>query len=573
MARISGVPTLDPISKPTESPAQAGRPGEAISSLGESVNDDTLQEQSLNLLKKRAQQSVDEIAAQNQAHAAVLQYEDQLAKTPNSRDVPDVTKAAQDTLNGIAKEWSKSPASVSIQQQVDGLMPQLNHLGDTRGIDLMGKELKINLNYQAESLAGDYAAGNRDGALAAFTSAVDSPGGKLLLGEAERGEYIRQFKIQGQELEIKNGITNANPEVNTKIYEDIDKNRDRFPDVTQEKLDTYKGQALAAFEAHTKQKDWAEGQMALQTQLVPKIDQFTNPATGHFDVGAALSDNAERMAKGEITETQSKVLAEGFDSHYTQLQVAVKQEGEKRITAVDDLLSKHNFSGARKQMARDEDWFNKNDLSADHVNEMRYMNQMESQVRAENSQARTENRYEWQLEQEKKQYDSGQLAGKVQLEIASGKVYEPMDIKTMEGLTDHDKSELISGIKDAQGFSNNPYVKDGMNKISELGILDSRKYELARVFVNQVKSGDSRGSAITAVADQLVKQAKTQHSQKWIDQLYRDTTEGRRPDSELDRFLRPIAGAPPSRPTNVPVGYSYNANGPKGAGWYAPTAK
>jgi hypothetical protein len=305
--------------------------------------------------------------------------------------------------------------------------------------------------------------------------------------------------------------------------------------------------------------------------LVPKINQFTNPATGRFDVGAALTNNAERFANGEITETQSKVLAEGFDSHYTQLQVGIKQEAAKRISAVDDLLSKHKFGEARKQMADDENWFNANDLSADHMNEMHYMNQMETQVRSEAAGYRAENRAKWQFDQEKKQLDSSQLAGKIQLELASGKVYEPSDIKTMEGLTDHDKSELISGIKDAQGFSNNPYVKDGMNKISELGILDSRKYELARVFVNQVKSGDVRGSAITTVADTLVKQAKTQHSQEWIDQLYRQTTEGRRPNSTIDRFMHPMSGTnTPSRPANVPDGWTYNATGPKGAGWYAP---
>lgn len=545
MARIADVPTLEPVNKPMESPAEAGKPGQAIAGLGEATNEVAQTGLEFDMFLKKAQEHVDSLAAQNDLAKVYADTQNQLAKTQNSRDVEGVIQDANKSLNDVSDRWSSSPAAIQIQQSADGLRPDLSRIGTVKQVDLMGKEFKVTIAQQAEVLAGSYAAdrgtgGTGDMALGAFSTAVKGGVDTHLVGDVEAQEMVRQFRQAGQELQIKNAITNANPEVNTKIYEDIDKHRDKFPDVTQDVLDTLKGQALSAFEAHTKQKDWAEGQMALKTQLAPKINQFTNPATGQFDEAGALKDNAERFAKGEITETQSKVLAEGIDSHYAQLQVAVKQEAGKKLNAVDDLLSKHEFGKARAQMSQDEDWFEKNGLSADHMTELRYMSQMETQVRAEAAGYRAENRAAWQFAQEKKQYDSGQLAGKIQLEIAAGKVYEPMDIKGMETLTDHDKTELISGVKDANGFPNNPYVKDGMNRISELGILDSSKYELARVLVNQVKSGDLRGQAITQAADTLIKEAKTQHSQAWIDQLYRQTTEGRRPDAALDRYMHPL---------------------------------
>lgn len=545
MARIPGVPTLEPVNKPMESPGEAGKPGQSIAQMGAVSNDIAQTGTDFDMYLKKAQEHVDTLAARNDANAVYSQVMTNLKGTRNSRDVPGVIDEGKKALNDLASQWSKSPAAVEIQMQIDSLHPYITEEGTGKQIDLMSKEFKINVDHQAEVLSANYAnsrssGGNGDWALGSFSSILKGGKDAKLLGDVEAEEALRQFKQRGQELQIKNAITNANPEVNTKVYQDIEQHRDMFPDVTQENLDVLKGQALSAFEAHTKQKDWAEGQMALKTQLVPKINQFTNPATGNFDVGAALTDNAERFRKGEITETQSKVLAEGIDSHYAQLQVAVKQEAGKRLNAVDDLLSKHQFGKARAQMSEDEDWFEKNGLSADHMTELRYMSQMETQVRAEAAGYRAENRAAWQFQQEKKQFDSGQLAGKIQLEIAAGKVYEPRDIKVMDTLTDHDKSELISGVKDSNGFPNNPYVKDGMNKISELGILDSNKYELARILVNQVKSGDLRGQAITQAADTLIKQAKSQHSQEWIEQLYRQTTEGRRPDASIDRFMRPM---------------------------------
>lgn len=547
MARIADVPTLEPVNKPMESPAEAGKPGQAIAGLGEVTNDIAQTGIDFDMFLKKAQQHVDSLAAQNDLAKVYADTQNTLAKTQNSRDVEGVIQDANKTLNEVSARWSASPAAIQIQQSADGLRPDLSRLGEVHQVDLMQKEFKVTISHQAEIHAAGYAAdrgsgGTGDLDLGAFAMALSGGVKTGLIGDVQAEDELRRFKESGQELQIKNAIANANPEVNFKIANEA--TRDKFPDVTQEALDVFKGQATEAAERHIKQKDWLDGEIARTQQLPQKVNQFTNPATGQFDIGKALTDNAERFANGDITETQSKVLAEGMDSHYAQLQVAVKQEAGKKLNAVDDLLSKHEFGKARAQMSQDEDWFEQNGLSQDHMAELRYMSQMETQVRAEAAGVRAENRAEWQATQEKKQYDSGQLAGKIQLDMAGGKVYEPMDIKGMAGLTDHDKTELISGTSDGQGLPKNPYVKDGLNRISELGILDSNKYELARVLVNQVKSGDLRGSAITQAADTLIKQAKSEHSQAWIAQLFSQTTEGRREEkTDVNRFLRPMAGS------------------------------
>jgi hypothetical protein len=123
-----------------------------------------------------------------------------------------------------------------------------------------------------------------------------------------------------------------------------------FPDVTQEQLDTYKGQALAASEAHIKHQEWAEGEMARRTQLRPKIQQYTNPGTGYFDEAGALKDNAERLAKGEITTTQSGVLAQGFADQAAQLNVGYKQQAEKTKNDIVELFHQRKYGEASKEL-------------------------------------------------------------------------------------------------------------------------------------------------------------------------------------------------------------------------------
>lgn len=398
MAKVPGVPTLEPVNKPQESPGEAGKPGQAVANLGEVGQGIALEGMDFQMYLKRAQQHVDSLAAQNDLAKVYADTQNKLAHTQNSRDVEGVITDANKTLNDVSSQWSKSPAAIQIQQSADALRPDLSRIGTVKQVDLMGKEFKVTINQQAEVLAGSYASdrgagGSGDMALGAFATAVHGGVETGLVGDVEAQDMVRQFKQAGQELQIRNAITNANPEVNTKIYEDIDKHRDMFPDVTQEKLDTLKGQALSAFEAHTKQKDWAEGQMALHT-LPAKINQFTNPATGKFDEAAALTDNADRFAKGELTDTQQKVMAQGIVSHQAQLSVGLKQEAGKRLDGIEKKLSAHDFQGASAGLEANKPWFENNGFSDDYRAALRYTSAKRTEVRAEVASERAENRYE-----------------------------------------------------------------------------------------------------------------------------------------------------------------------------------
>lgn len=60
--------------------------------------------------------------------------------------------------------------------------------------------------------------------------------------------------------------------------------------------------------------------------------------------------------------------------------------------------------------------------------------------------------------------------------------------------------------------------------------------------------------------------ARIQHAEGWIKGY---AAAGKKTGGAADT----ASGVALPRPANVPEGYSYNANGPKGAGWYAPAAK
>lgn len=603
MSRIPGVPTLDPVNKPSMSPQEAGRPGEAIAQVGEVSSDAALQQQGLDLYIKKAQEHVDTLAARNQMDAAYADIQNQLAKTQNSRDVAGVIEDGNKTLNAISARWSNSPASVTIQMDADSLRPSLSRVGTVRQVDLMGKELKINLNRQAETLAGDYASGNRDAALAAFTSAVDGGVKSGLLGDVEAGEYVRLFRQKGQELQIRNAITNASPEVNQKIYDEISQHRDQFPDVMQEQLDTYKGQALAAFEAHTKFQDWAEGQMALKTQLVPKIQQFTNPATGVFDESAAMADNAKRLTDGEITETQSKVLAQGFASHQAQLQIGMRQEANKRLDDIEKDLSNHNFADAAAKLEANQPWFENNGFADEYRAALHYTRTAESEVRSEAAAARAETRYEYQFGREVAQQESADTLGQVQHFISSGGVLTKADLQNLAGRGKGKMStqDVDRAWKMMQDYENQPDFKSALNYANDsfaipknasadLAASQNRKYaQTVELFQQQVNAHPEKSKL--EIMHEIVKGEDVQRIKDHADRMFGTGGTSSRLFGGIKDFLslpftyglkpgdtgyKAPAAAPvasPPRPANVPEGYTFNAHGPKGAGWYAPAAK
>lgn len=589
---IPGVPTFEPVNKPQANPAEAGRVGESVSQLGEVSNDATLQQQGLNLFIKKAQEHVDTLSARNQMDAAYAQIQDQLAKTANSRDVPDVIQQGNKTLNDISAQWSKSPAAIAIQMDADSLRPGLSHVGTVKQVDLMGKELKINLNTQGEVLANDYATGNRDAATAAFGAAVAGGVTTGLLGDAEAGEYMRQFKQKGQELQIRNGITNASPEVNQKTYDDITQHRDQFPDVTQEQLDTYKGQALSAFEAHTKFQDWAEGDMARRTQLVPKIQQFTNPATGHFDEGEALKDNSERLVKGEITETQSKVLAAGFESHQAQLQVGLKQEADKRLNDVETDLSKHDFATAATKLEQNRPWFENNGFSQDYRAALNYTKSREQEVRAEASAQRAENRYEHEYQRQVAQENSQDQLGNVQHFISAGGVLTKADLQDMAGSGKGKMStkDVDTAWKMMDAYEKQPdfaaatkYIGDSFPINAKTDSPDkiasqNRKYaQTVELFQDEVNKNPNKSKL--EIAHDIMKSVNAEQIKDNANKLFGIESTGSKIGDFFSKMFGSKAaptttsapqGTTPVKPKSVPDGYVWDKSGNGGKGSWKP---
>ena len=388
MAKIPGVPTLDPVNKPMESPSIAGRPGQAIAEMGDVGNYAAYTGLSLDLYMKRAQEHVDTLAARNSLAKVYADTQEHLAKTQNSRDVPAVIEQSNQTLNEVSAQWSNSPAAIEIQQSADALRPDLSHIGTVRQVDLMGKEFKITIDHQAEVLASSYAndrasGGNGDMALGAFATAVHGGVTTGLLGDAEAQETVRLFKQRGQELQIRNGITNANPEVNQKTYDDISQNPKDFPDVTQQQLDVFKGQALQAFEAHTKHQEWAEGQMAQNTMLRPLIQLHTNPATKQFDFEAAQADVAQQFESGKITPTQEKVLSQGLKGYQSDVSATTDKQAGKVQDDIIKLFHDHKYSDAYNALEQQRPWLEQNGMSNLYKGLMNYGDTQRRMERAE----------------------------------------------------------------------------------------------------------------------------------------------------------------------------------------------
>ena len=71
MAKVPGVPTLEPVAQPTMSPQEAGKVGQSISQMGDVGQDLTQEQAGLSLFMKKAQQN--EMIEQAGTEEAALQ--------------------------------------------------------------------------------------------------------------------------------------------------------------------------------------------------------------------------------------------------------------------------------------------------------------------------------------------------------------------------------------------------------------------------------------------------------------------------------------------------------------------
>ena len=218
MAQIPGVPNLGAVDKPMMNPRLADRSGMALADMGQDIEGMGLTELGIQAHIREAQKSVDQLAAHNQLNAAVIQYQDQLAKTSNSRQVPELATQAHDQLNDIAKQWGKSPAAAEIGMAADSLRPRLDHLSEVRGIDLMGKEWEAQATTQIQSLMPDIVAAKRSGDTAQekqindhIASIYDDAIQKGLKTTADKELAMNALQISIRKQVNEAAITSANP--------------------------------------------------------------------------------------------------------------------------------------------------------------------------------------------------------------------------------------------------------------------------------------------------------------------------------------------------------------------------
>jgi|HubBroStandDraft_2_1064218.scaffolds.fasta_scaffold73536_1 hypothetical protein len=430
---VPGVPTLQPVEKPYESPQQAGRAGAAVADLAETSTDVADTGLRLEEHVREAQKQVDMLAAQNQLKAAYDQYQVELTKTQNSRDVPGVIKQTQDNLNALTNEWAKSPAFMQIQMYGQSLAPTVQKDGQLHQIALMGEEGKIQLAQQGQTLGQRYAqaraAGDATGeqnALNGFIDATKSLVKTALMGPVEAADIVRKFREQGQELQIRNAISNPDPKVNQAIYDEINSDPKKFPDVTPEQLDALKGHALEAVGAHTRFQEWQQGQQAQDTMLRPLINKWTNPATSQFDEDKALSDVSDQFRDGKLTVTQSDVLTQGIKGYAADKNGAVKQQSQKFQDDVIKAFHDHKYAEADSMLERGRPWLEQNNLGEQYRGLMNYGDTQRREERAEY-------REDEQLNRQAMQDQSYATFGQLQMGMSQGKLYTDSEILNMAG--------------------------------------------------------------------------------------------------------------------------------------------
>jgi len=349
MARIPGVPDLEPVSRPYISPQEAGQSGVAIAEMGQEISGIASEGLALQAHIRKAQAHVDSLAASNELDAAFRQMQTDLAKTQNSQDVPQVVEHYKESLNEISKKWSQSPAAIQIQMSADSLRPEMDQHAQLRQVDLMGKEFKIALNHQGQILSQDYASaraagdsGGEAAALDAYSRAVEGGVQTGLIGQVEAQENIRQFRRAGQTMEVRQALDSLNPETNQKMINELTSSPDKFPDLTKEEIGDLIERGNTAFINHTRQKEWAQNQLVKQTVVPAIIKDNTDTQTGIFHLDQALK------AVSHLPPEQEAVAAEEVRSHAANANADLLDRLNKADNQIESAIAHNDFRGARQ---------------------------------------------------------------------------------------------------------------------------------------------------------------------------------------------------------------------------------
>ena len=350
MPMIPGVPTLQPISQPLMSPAEAGRPGETVARLGEEFGQLAV---GIAGYVRRAQEHVDKLAAENQLNAAYLAMQDDLAKVVNSRDVEGVLNQANDNVAHIMQEWGKSPAARDIELTAQGYLPHMQHHAQVRQIDLMGKENGVHLGELAKGLLNEVIdPATSAAALAKYSEAVDgSVKSKLMEGwQAEEAKNL--FRKAEQVTLLDRASTSPNPAENKAGLDDVIQHPEHYPDLTPQERDAYKRKLEEAFRVNTEWMRKMGVEQFLDREL-PNFLKMFGRADGSLDLPEALKEIRRR--EGLPESSPDHINVQQGDAMRGHLEAdnrdQIEMAGEKAKRAekeISDAMAQHKFVQARQ---------------------------------------------------------------------------------------------------------------------------------------------------------------------------------------------------------------------------------
>lgn len=533
MPSIPDLPIVQPVEKPMVSLAEARRPGETVSRLADESQG--IAEGGLQLEGhiRNAQQHVDILAAKNDIDGLQERYLEDLAKTGDSKDVPDVLNKARDDYAHTVERWAGSPAAREIQLEADSHMPYLQHYAQVRQIDLLGKENEVALTQLAKSQLSSYAdargQGNQDGADAAYSGYAEAIQGSVdagLMTVANAQIALEKFRQGGQELEIENAISNPNPNANLAISEKLGQ-KGAFPDLPQKDIDQLKLKAQSAFYEHQQRAEKMQNEFVLNTQLPGLRQRFAKP-DGTFDLDGALKDVDAREADKSITVAQGDMLRTHLNADAADLGRAATANANKLRDHVMDLYGQGKIGEGLAFARQHMDDFDKahTDYFPALINSGKSYAQWDQ---AQDREARTETRQTRTEERQKWEDDGLQNVARLSTDIEQGKVLDPtLDVWSLVGkkqLTPPQAREVLSMYNLSDQHT---AFKDGLGIIQKASMFSVNtdqnnvaKAKMATEFTKEVRQEGLTGDAITDRAKKLTDVASESHTWDVINNWFR----------------------------------------------------
>lgn len=590
-----------------ESPSEAGKMGAAVSEVGEASNDVALTGLAIDYHIREAQKNVDAIAAQNDYAVADAQYQTALSKTTDSRAVADVTKQAQDNLNEIAKRWEKSPALVEIQQAGDALRPRIDHMGQVKTVDLMGKEWDVQTDIQLQTLIPQLVTAQRNGDKAqtdyihGYIDNIFENGKKSgLITEADKELALNKTQIQFRKQLNESYISSADA-------------KERLGAIQQLKSGGSGPLDLSGL---------APGDVAALRVHAEETNRTINNLTEAQDLNKNLNVVQNAFQAPEFKNNYEARINALQDGDWLTKHGVVAQDGSPDRVMAEKLIAETNRQRGEWEKERsDRDdkvaeklapLIDENKLSLPQLNkELDSMGQTISpRVRAqlvgkwranlnENIRIRNES---YQVQREMKADRSSEAEADFTLRMSRGEIPSLSEIYSAPGLSKADQSTVIARLNKVKedkpyaggmGIIASAYPDKGKNLTPAQASLNNQYYlrtmQAYDQYINAHPDEDKSKIAQTLVMPGIVRNtildsvktiipAQPSLFNRMLNEAHKEVEFVRgesKPDSPVQGTapVAPKTVAAPARPANVPDGYTFDAHGAKGAGWYAPTAK